>query len=264
MASGARPSGAASSVSATGPRPSSRPRRISTSASSSDQCRSACGAGAAIGGSSRASGHSARNCGSRSAATHSPAFQRLPALSPAFAGEDAGGRGYKSCRAPLPRQLLQPFAPALAGGGFGLGQKSEPGQPVMQFVAVRRVGPGLLAHPRDRVGVEPPDFGGVLRGQPAAAHHRLRAALLERRVVEIGVGLRRQHFERQRRRLGQIARDDLDLAGPDARQQTLQPGDVHDLVRGSRRSSGGPADGPGSRAARRGFRRRRAGPGRSP
>ena len=62
-------------------------------------------------------------------------------------------------------------------------------------------GQASLAHPRDRLGIEPAEIGGVLRGEPAPAHHRLGAALLQRRVVEKGVGPRRQHLERQRRGL---------------------------------------------------------------
>ena len=167
-----------------------------------------------------------RNCGSRSAATHnrSSHSRRTPgSTSPALSGCEwvpacAGMTGVSSASRASRRQLGEPSPPARAGGGFGRGQEAEPGQAVVHFVAVGRLGPGLLAHPRDRLGVEPAEVGGVLRRQPAAAHHRLRAALLERRVVEIGVGPRRQHFERQRRRLGQVARDDPDLAGLDARR----------------------------------------------
>ena len=51
-----------------------------------------------------------------------------------------------------------------------------------------------------------PSSDACSRRQPAARHHRLGAALLERRVVEIGVGPRGQHLERERRRLREIAR----------------------------------------------------------
>ena len=57
----------------------------------------------------------------------------------------------------------------------------------------------------DRLGIEPAEVGGALRIAPAPRHHRLRPPLLERRVVEKGVGLGGQHLERERRGLGQVA-----------------------------------------------------------
>ena len=58
----------------TGPSPSNLPRRISTSASSRDHVIAAWSAGGAISGSSRASGHRARNWFSRSAGIQSLAW----------------------------------------------------------------------------------------------------------------------------------------------------------------------------------------------
>ena len=92
------------------------------------------------------------------------------------------------------------------------------------------LGPSLAAHARDRLGVEPAEVGGVLRVEPAPGHHRLGAALLERRIVEIGVGPRRQDLERERRRLGQVARDDPDRAGLRCRAAAARAVDVHRLV----------------------------------
>jgi hypothetical protein len=62
----------------------------------------------------------------------------------------------------------------------------------------------------------------------------LGAALLQRRVVEIGVGPRREHFERQRRRLGQVAGDDANVTSFDALEQALETGEVHRLVQAVR------------------------------
>ena len=197
----------------TGPRPSSRPRRISTSASSRDQSRPAWAAGAAIAGSSLASGQSAWNCGRRSAAIQSVAARRM-----------------QPRHAPLARQRREPVAPARLRLRFVRAQEAEPDQRIVQLVGVRGIGPGFGAHPRDRLGIEPAEVGGVLRREPAPAHHRLGPALLQRRVVEIGVGPGRQHLEGQRRRLGQIARDDADGAGLEPRQQPLQTFDVHRVV----------------------------------
>ena len=128
------------------------------------------------------------------------------------------------------RQRDEPLLPILARIGLRLGQEAEPDQRIVQLVCVGRVGPRLLAHARDRRLVEPADLVGGLRIEPAPAHHRLRAALLERRIVEIGVRPRSEHLARERRGLGQIARDDPDLAALDIREQPLEPLDIHRLV----------------------------------
>ena len=67
---GARPRLSASASAVTGPRPSSRLRTISTSASSRDQDRRVNSAGASMPGSLCIAGKAAANCGSRSAAIH--------------------------------------------------------------------------------------------------------------------------------------------------------------------------------------------------
>ena len=126
-------------------------------------------------------------------------------------------------------KLRQPAAPAGPCLGFGLGQEPEPDQRIVQLVAVRRLRPGLGADARDRLWIEPPEVGGGLRVEPAPGHDGLRAPLLQRGVVQIGVGPRRQHLQRQRRRLGEVARDHADGAGLDAREQALQALDVHGL-----------------------------------
>ena len=66
-----RPSGCASASAPTGPSPSSRPRTISTRASSRDHARLSYGGGTASAGAVFSFGHNARNCGSRSAEIHS-------------------------------------------------------------------------------------------------------------------------------------------------------------------------------------------------
>ena len=58
------------------------------------------------------------------------------------------------------------------------------------------------------------------RVQPAAAHDGLGAPLLERRVIQVGVGPRIQGFERQRRGFGEIARDNADRAAFQPAQQS--------------------------------------------
>jgi hypothetical protein len=101
---------------------------------------------------------------------------------------------------------------------------------IVQFVAVGRLRPGFAAHPGDRLRVEPAEFGSVFRRQPPPCHHRLGAALLQRRIVEIGIGPRRQDFERQRRGLDQIAREDPDVSRFDPAEHPLQPRDIHDFA----------------------------------
>ena len=100
----------------------------------------------------------------------------------------------------------------------------------MQLLGVGRVRPGLGADAFDGLRVEAPQFGCALRVLPPPRHHRLGSPFFKRRIVEIGVRTRRQGFERQRRRLGQIAGDNFDFARLDPRQQPLQPVDVHRLM----------------------------------
>jgi hypothetical protein len=100
----------------------------------------------------------------------------------------------------------------------------------VQLVGIFRRGPGFGAHAFDRFRIKPADIGGGFGSEPAPAHHGLGAAFFERRIVKIGVRPRRQHFERERRRLGQIAADDFDLARFDALQQPFEAFNVHRLV----------------------------------
>jgi len=113
-------------------------------------------------------------------------------------------------------QFDEPVLPILTRISLRLGQEPEPDQRIVQLVSVARIGPCLLAHTRYRCLVETAHLVGGIRIKPAPAHHRLRAALFERGIVEIGVGPRRQHFEGQGRRLGQVARDDAHGACLDA------------------------------------------------
>ncbi len=100
----------------------------------------------------------------------------------------------------------------------------------MQLIGSRRIGPRLRAHPIDRLLVELADVGGGFGIDPAAAHHGLGTALLEGCIVEIGIGARVQGLERERRRLGQIARDDPDLAAFETAQHGLEAGNIHRVL----------------------------------
>ena len=67
------------------------------------------------------------------------------------------------------------------------------------------------------------------RVEPAAGHHGLRAALLERSVVEVSVWTGVEDLEREWRRLGQVARNDADRAAFESTQELLEAFDVHGL-----------------------------------
>ena len=122
------------------------------------------------------------------------------------------------------------FRPAGLPLSFGVRQEREPRQGVMQLVCVRRVRPRLGAHALDSFRIQLADISGALCVQPAATHYGLRAALFERRIVEVSVRTRREDFERKRGRLGQVTSDDLDLAGFEATQQPLKAFDIHRLL----------------------------------
>ena len=136
----------------TGPRPSSLPRRISTSASSRDHV--ACGlvGGRRDSGSSRASGHRPRNWFSRSAG-----IQKL-----------ACG-AFETSDALVARQRVEPFAPAGRGAGLGFGQAAQPQQRVMQLLGVDGIGPGLGLNLGDRLRIQPAKVGRALADRASAA-----------------------------------------------------------------------------------------------
>ena len=138
--------------------------------------------------------------------------------------------GHEPRRAPRRLQLGDERCPCRLSVDLGLGEKGETEQRGVQLVGVARVGPHLTLHARDRGGVEPAEVARRLRVDPAARHHGLRAALLERRVVEVGIGPCGQDLERQRRRLGQVARHHLHRAAFEAAQQRFEAVDVHRLV----------------------------------
>ena len=97
----------------------------------------------------------------------------------------------------------------------------------MQLVGVIRAGKSFLSHALDRLDVESAEVGGALRIEPAAANNGLGAAFLQRRVVEVRIGPRDENLQRERRRLGEIARDYGDVSALDIREQPLEPVDIH-------------------------------------
>ena len=123
-APGSRPSGAASAVCVTGPRPSSRPRRISTSASSRDHVAPAWSAGGAIAGSSRAGP------------------QRLELGQPLGRNPSVACGAFEARDALLARQRARASRsiPARPRASASV-EAAEPQQRVVQFLGVGRVGP---------------------------------------------------------------------------------------------------------------------------
>ena len=77
--------------------------------------------------------------------------------------------------------------------------------------ASRRSGQASSTTAAIAAGSRPPDVVGHGRGQAAAQRDRARAALLERRVVEEGVGVGVQDLVREHRRLGRLAGHAPDL-----------------------------------------------------
>ena len=174
--------------------------------------------------------------GASSAACGSPAqyrvelrqaFGRHPKL--ALAPSRRIGYGNPCC-APLPRKLGEKAWPLGIARALGWRDEGETQQRIVHFVRARRFGPCLLAHALDRRDVELPKGRCRCLVQPSPTHHGLRAALLERRIVEIGVRPRGQDLERKRRWRCQVAGDHLDAPALDASQQPLETFDVHCFV----------------------------------
>ena len=131
----------------------------------------------------------------------------------------------------------------------------------MQLLGVARLGPRLLHHLGDRLRVERADPGRVGRRERPPQHDRAGPALLERRVVEEGVGLRAQDLVGERRGLGEVAGHEPHLPGLDALGGAARGPPRPWPRRGSRGASRRRA---GGRAARRGPRAGRRCPGRPP
>ncbi len=99
----------------------------------------------------------------------------------------------------------------------------------MQLVGRAQVGPGLLDHRGDRLRIEAPDVVGHRGGQPAPQRDRAGPPLLERGVVEIGVGVGVQDLVGEHGGLRRLARHPPDLAGVDRGEAGAQAVDVHRL-----------------------------------
>ena len=114
--------------------------------------------------------------------------RRLHGEEPVAVADDSSGRG----------QRVQPLPP---GRGLARGHVAHPEERLVHLLRVLRPRPRLLAHARHRGRVERAEVVGGLHVEDAARHHRLRAPLLERRVVEERVGLAGEDPAREGRRL---------------------------------------------------------------
>ena len=127
--------------------------------------------------------------------THELIKQRLPIISPAFIDRD----------------------------------KPKLHQRIVQLVSVIRLRPGFFAHAIDRRLVQFPEVGGGFGIDKSSIHHRQRAPFFRRRVVEKRVGLGRQNFLCQGRRLNHLSRDQASLTALDRSQQVFKPSNIHCL-----------------------------------
>ena len=99
----------------------------------------------------------------------------------------------------------------------------------MHLLSVAGLRPGLFAHPLYRRLVQHAEVTGAL-GEGAAQGDGAGAALLQGRVVQVGVGLGVQHLVGEGGGLRGVAGMEADLARLDSRQHPLQPLQVHRLV----------------------------------
>ena len=140
------------------------------------------------------------------------------------------GRRQPARRAALRHQRVQPGRPVGLLRDLGRGDEAQAHQHVVHFLHAAHLRPGLAAHRGDGLGIEVAEVAGGGRIDVAAADDRLGAALLQRRIVEEGVGPRAEDLCGEGRGRGEVACHDLHLAALDLPQQGFQAVDVHGLV----------------------------------
>ena len=117
-------------------------------------------------------------------------------------------------------QRGQPCLP-LRVGSLCDRQHAQPHQCLVHFFGIARLWPGLFAHCGNRLRIELAQVVAGLR-RVAATLHGLGTAFFQRRIVEKCIRTRIQGFGGQRRRRGQVARDQRHRARFQA-AQNLQP-----------------------------------------
>ena len=125
--------------------------------------------------------------------------------------------------AALPDQLCDPCHP---WRGLVVGDVAHPHERVVHVLGRLRLRPGFGAHAFDGGGVERAQPVERPRFERAAAHDGLRAALLQRRVVEERVQLAVEDPARERRGLRRVHRDALDRPVAQPAQDLDQTFDV--------------------------------------
>ena len=125
----------------------------------------------------------------------------------------------------LARFLLAACRGAMAPPASG--KSDQRLQRIVKLVGVANIRPSLLAHFGDGRGIEPADFREHGFGQHAAHLDGAGAAFFERRVVQIGVGIRVQDLVRKLRRHGRIDGEASDLSCGDIVQDDFQALDIH-------------------------------------
>ena len=235
------PSGCASVAAGIGPKPDRRERASSSNASSRVQGWLAYSAGASIAGCSTAPRtQPAVAAGVRPRPTASSARRHpsergicLPsrtAADPSLALGMTTASVDDARRAPIVRELLQQLRPRRIRLRLIVGDEPEPHQRLVHLVGAARLRPRFLAHRFDRSRIEAAEIVGAIGIGVTAAHHRLRAALLQRRIVEERIRPRVERFGGDRRRRGEVARNDFDLAAFHPAQHRQPAIDVHRLV----------------------------------
>ena len=96
----------------------------------------------------------------------------------------------------------------------------------MQLLGVAYVGPRLVAHFGNSLRIEPADFSQYRLRQDAAHLDRTGAALFERRIVEIGIGIGIKNFVGKLRWNRRVYREGGDAAIGDVANHPLEPFDV--------------------------------------
>src|SRR5258706_16462825 len=99
----------------------------------------------------------------------------------------------------------------------------------MQLVDIGRVRPGFLAYARDRRRVERTEVVGIAQLGCAPRVNSLRAALLERRVVEKAVDRRVEQLVAEQRGLRRLARDEVELSRVEPLELAREARQVHRL-----------------------------------
>ncbi len=239
----ATPTTSASRATVTGPAPSRRERTRSTIASLRTSVL-AYSAGTAMRGFMVADGCTASACGKRSAATS----QRSEGVTVSHVARWSFTSLSASTDHPVPRATSR-REEALAH------------ERVVQLVAGVGGRPRFLADALDGGKVELAQVGGGLGVEPAPCHDRLRASLLERRVVEVRVRSSRSGPRARAAKVSACRARRLRWRLTRSRAGAPRSRRCPWLRAGSRRSSGARAGGRESRDRRRCCRRTRPGRG---